>query len=499
MIDNTQSELKQLSPFTFGGSLILMRHANVLLIGCGPHAKRIYVPTLKALESEGLVRLKAVIELEKTRGINDAYFKNTNIELLYVDGLSGEYELSEALEHKLNKLVVDKDINAVVIATEPLSHMKYALWAAKKQLHILMDKPISTHTNASNDVAQASKIADDFMRLEKVRDTSKAFIVNAQRRYHPGFQLIKDRIEEVAVKYGIPITNMQSMHCDGQWRLPEEILTQDYHPYNSGYGKVSHSGYHLIDIMSLLTAASFQKASKNFDKVGVYTSFVKPSGLLLQQNRKDYLRVFGDSYNDVSDFSDVQLRKAYEKCGEVDATSVITLYQKDEAVCNLTLNLIHNGFARRSWILPGQDLYKGNGRVKHEYHNIEQGPYQNIQIHSYQSKDKHDVSTADNYKLGGNNHFDIHIFRNSDIVGGDPLEVITAEQLHVAGREFDEKLISEKAKQKVVHEFIDIVRGVRNVNDTESDLSTHQISTAIMSLIYQSGIRRKELQLEIKQ
>jgi predicted dehydrogenase len=498
MIDNAQSKLKQASSFTPASPSNSVQQANVLLIGCGPHAKRIYVPTLTALESKGLVRLKAVIELERTRNINEKYFKNSNIELHYVDNMFNDYALGETLERKLNKIVADKEINAVVIATEPLSHMKYALWAAKKQLHILMDKPISTHINASNDMTQASKIAADFRRLEKVRDNTKAFIVNAQRRYHPGFQLIKNRIEEIALKYGIPVTNMQSMHCDGQWRLPKEILTQDYHPYNSGYGKVSHSGYHLIDIMSLLTATSFHKAAKSFDKIGVYTSFVKPSGLLLQQNRNDYLRVFGENYNKVSDYSDIQLRQAYKKCGEVDATSVVTLYQNNEAICNLSLNLIHNGFARRSWITPGQDLYKGNGRVKHEYHNIEQGPYQNIQIHSYQSKDKHDVNTIDDYKLGGNNHFDIHIFRNSDIIGGLPLEVISAEQLQSAGGQFDGKLITEKVKQKVVHEFIEIVRGVRNVKDTESDLSTHQISTALMSLIYQSGISRKELQLEIK-
>lgn len=499
MTDDTLSKLKQVSPIAYTNSSKSVKHANVLLIGCGPHAKRIYVPALMALESRGQATLKVVVELEETRNITNDYFKNTNVKLLYANATSDDYKLDKTLERKLNKFVADKDINAVVIATEPLSHMKYALWAAKKQLHVLMDKPVSTHTNVSNDVTQAGKIAADFRRLKAVRDESKAFIVNTQRRYHPGFQLIKERIEEIACKYGVPITNMQSTHCDGQWRLPEEILTQDYHPYNSGYGKVSHSGYHLIDIMSLLTTESFQRAAKNFDKAGVYTSFIKPSGLLLQQNREDYIRVFGDDYNKVSGSSDAQLKQAYEKCGEVDAASIITLYQKDEAVCNLSLNLMHNGFARRSWVLPGQDLYKGNGRVKHEYHNIEQGPYQNIQVHSYQSKDKHTVNTVDDFKLGGNNHFDIYIFRNSDIVGGKPLEVITADQLQSVGNDFDGKLMTEKAKQQAVHEFIEIVCGVRDPKDTESDLSTHHMSTTIMSLIYQSGINRKELQVDIKQ
>jgi hypothetical protein len=43
--------------------------ANVLLIGCGPHAKRIYVPALRKLEEKGLAKLQAVVELEETRNI----------------------------------------------------------------------------------------------------------------------------------------------------------------------------------------------------------------------------------------------------------------------------------------------------------------------------------------------------------------------------------------------------------------------------------------------
>ena len=154
---------------------------------------------------------------------------------------------------------------------------------------------------------------------------------------------------------------------------------------------------------------------------------------------------------------------------------------------------MHNGFARRSWILPGDDLYKGNGRVKHEYHNIEQGPYQNIQIHSYQANDKHQVNTEDDYSLGGNNHFDIYIFRNSDILGGEPLQVIRSKDLAAQMNYDSSKLVIEQVKHRVVQEFVEVMLGERKPADTQSDLSSHELSAKLMSLIYKSGIKRTEV------
>ena len=66
---------------------------------------------------------------------------------------------------------------------------------------------------------------------------------------------------------------------------------------------------------------------------------------------------------------------------EVDANSIISLSVNGIPVTNITLNLMHNGFSRRSWLNSNmKDLYKGNGRVRHEYHNIEQGCLQNKNI-----------------------------------------------------------------------------------------------------------------------
>lgn len=75
----------------------------------------------------------------------------------------------------------------------------------------------------------------------------------------------------------------------------------------------------------------------------------------------------------------------------MDLSTIVTLKKDNVAIGNITINLLHNGFARRTWLNPGDDLYKGNGRVKHEHYSIQQDSFQNIQIHSYQSKDKHNA------------------------------------------------------------------------------------------------------------
>ena len=469
---------------------------NIMLVGCGPHARRVYLPALNNLKSQYNIHLKTVVELknqaEATKAAANGAFDD--VEFIFTQRFKNSLNLPSALEKQLNNAIQKHDINGIIIATEPLAHMQYALWAMGKGLHILMDKPISTRKGVASSPSKAGKLAADFAMLVAKRDPAKAFIINAQRRYHPGFQYALERIDAVAREYHIPITAMQSTHCDGQWRLPKEVLTQDYHPY-IGYGKVSHSGYHLIDVISRFVQSSFASSGKSFDKLGVYSSFVRSTGLLSQQTREDYLRVFGEKYSQVNELSDQQLAEQYNRAGEaeVDSSSVITLFNKGHATANLSLNLMHNGFARRNWLLPGDDLYKGNGRVKHEYHNIEQGPYQNIQIHSYQANDKHELNSEDDYSLGGNNHFDIYIFRNSGILGGDPLEVISSKDLARQMDHDSSKLLIEQVKHRVVQEFIEVMLGEREPTDSQSDLATHELSVNLMSLIYKSGIKRKEV------
>lgn len=466
---------------------------NIMLVGCGPHARRIYVPSF-FLQKEYDATIKVIVELEKkeldTREFISQY--STNVEYFFVNRFRHPRKLPKLVEQKLNYLVKRHNITGIIISTNPLNHMQYALWAEKIGLHILMDKPISTRSNISNSKSEYKDIIEDFNLLIKNRKPTRAFIINVQRRYNPGFQIVLKKIGEIASKFYLPITSIQSYHCDGQWRLPGEVLTQDYHPYY-GWGKISHSGYHFTDIISQFVLHSFLSSGKKFDKIRAFSSFIRPSGILKVQGQKELLKIFGEKYDCIDSRSDFELGRLYKRKreAETDVGSVITLAQNNTPITNISLNLMHTGFSRRSWMLPGGDLYKGNGRVKHEFHNIEQGPLQTIQIHSYQSKSKHEENSLHDYELGGNNHLDVIIYRNSAITGGKTIEIITSAQLAEKYGYKTNKLFSEQIKKRVVEEFLQIITGVRECNNTNSDLSTHALSVELMSMLYESGIKKK--------
>ena len=470
-----------------------------MLIGCGPHAKRVYMPILKETEKKYGTQLKAVVELKEkeneTKKFINGFFKNVEFVFAEKFGIRYKHSLPENIEIKLNNIVKEKNINGIIIATDPLNHMQYALWAEKQGLHILMDKPISTYEDISNSIEQAKQLKNDYELLMQNYSSDKVFIVNAQRRFLPQFEIIQEKVNEVAKNYGMPITSMQSTHSDGQWRLPKEVLEIKYHPL-LGWGKVSHSGYHFIDMASKLVKDSFIEAGKFFDELSVYSKFIRSSGVLKQQTQEDLINIFGEKYKNLDSRSNEELLELYKenKEAEVDATALINLSYENIPLTNITLNMIHNGFSRRSWMMANsKDLYKGNGRLRHEYHNIQQGCLQNIQVHSYQSSDKHDINDEKDFLVGGNNHYDIYIFRNSGIIGGKPFEKITAEEVAKKYSLDKTKVMNELARHEAVKQFLEVIIGKRKISETKANITDHKLSVQLMSMIYESGVSNIEI------
>ncbi|MCK5633124.1 Gfo/Idh/MocA family oxidoreductase, partial [bacterium] len=285
-----------------------MKLTNVMIIGLGPHAKRIYCPIcMKDGKKYGFKLVHGVELLEKKNDV-EKYFKEKNfheIEIKYLTTKEKTYgELHPKVEKDLNRIIKEKKIKGVIISTEPLAHSQYAKWALQQGLHILMDKPMSTAENITSSLKAVESIKKDYEELEecykKARTKNKKLIFSlmAQRRYHPAFIKMRELVQEVFKKTNCPITSIQSYHGDGQWRMPTEIVEQSYHPYNQGYGKCSHSGYHSIDIVSWLIR-SVESNNKYIDNVDVFTNFVTPVDFIHQLNISDYKKLFKnfDTYN----------------------------------------------------------------------------------------------------------------------------------------------------------------------------------------------------------
>lgn len=461
---------------------------KIILIGCGPHSKRVYLPAIKGILG---FKIALVVDLESNKEfVNPTLLEYDVEEVLFVESF---FEIiPNYLISKLNNCVKDNNINGVIIATEPLLHKLYAQWALSIGLNILMDKPISTNVNVVSNLDNAKDILYDYEHLMNVyrnlqESKETIFVINAQRRFHNGFNYVIDKINEVINLTNCPVTFVQAYHCDGQWRLPNEIVTQNYHPYCFGYGKASHSGYHIFDVVAQIIKAGY-RSDKFPDKMHIMSSFVQPNGFIKQLNENDYIKYFGDEYNEVNTLKDSELSSIYEDYGELDISSVISLLKDNDVITNVNINLLHNGFAGRTWLTPGEDLYKGNGRIKHEHYNIQQGPFQNIQIHSYQSYDKHDTNNGLEDQLGGKNHFDIYIFRNPKIATESKQpEVIKLSELNSSN---DNRLMIENVKLKVVQEFYEYLVGLRTKEEVKSQIDEHLLGVQIMSGIYCSHINK---------
>lgn len=473
--------------------------ARVILIGCGPHAKRIYLPALRKLDQ---LELALVVDLKAQEAdVRDAVASTwgpgpeTRPEMWFIDPFSDT--LPADLRDRLSVFVARHDIRGAIIATEPLVHRGYADWALDNKLSVLIDKPISARAHSATRLSSAEGILEDYtMLLEKYLElqarTETIFVVNTQRRFHAGFQFVADQIREVGEQTNCPVTFIHAYHSDGQWRLPSEIVTQSYHPYCLGYGKASHSGYHIFDMLYRLYVAS-GVVDKRADSIEIVSSFIQPNGFISQLTESDYRSLFGERYSTVQRWTDDQLRDIYQNFGEIDLSAIIALKKGRDAIANFSVDLIHNGFACRNWIQPGKDLYKGNGRVKHEHHNIQQGPFQNIQIHSYQAYDKHDDADGMADELGGKNHFDIYVFRNPMVAGGQRsprvyrLHDLISEQA-MAGTSM---LATEWAKYLVVEEFGDYLNGRKDKASIRSQIEDHAVPVQIMSGVYRAHILRQ--------
>lgn len=126
---------------------------RILLIGFGYHANRIYVPILDKEGDELGARIVASLDLETKQELIEEQklkFKNKPSSYYIPPNL---YDDEGNLFNFLDKILSIEYINAVIISTEPLKHFKYAKWALSRNLHILMDKPISTNINVANDVS----------------------------------------------------------------------------------------------------------------------------------------------------------------------------------------------------------------------------------------------------------------------------------------------------------------------------------------------------------
>lgn len=463
---------------------------NVLVIGFGNHARRIYYPIISDLKH---IEIIGIVDRTNRKSDIEQYCAAQKIKcktLFVPDG-----ELSTSL---LTEFAQDLKVKSVVISTDPESHVMYAKWAFQNGFNVIMDKPIHAEPNAAHDYSAATLIHKKYVELEKeLRKARKKFPnlvceILAQRRFHPAYKLAKDTINEVYDKTSCPITYYYAFHNDGQWRMPLELKNIDYHGFNMGYGKASHSGYHFYDLLNWFSECYRDDFAIDNILTTAWPNY--PENYLEQLTPNVLSKVFQRSIQNDGKIH----KKDLKGFGEIDVMSTVHLKSSEKVVTHAQIDLLHSGISARSWHdIEGRGLYKNNGRVRHEQHYISMGPFLSISLTSWQSKpfNSEQVDSKNIYKPGHEFNLDITICRNSKLIGGEEAVTISLDELYKPELQDYSRGHQEDARKAAIKEFF-AMQKMGQTNGTSS-LELHQLSSKLMSSVYQSLASKKSVNVGI--
>lgn len=442
---------------------------NIALIGIGPHAKRIYLHYFKKKK----VNLELVVDLESQKEnvrkyLDENGFKKTKIFTL-PDKYKDDEHLPSQISSDLLSVCQTLEITHLIISTEPKAHFMYLEFALKNNMNILTDKPITVTKNMTS-LKSIEKVRNQYYEILELAKKSKGSCkVMCQRQYHRGYEKIKEVLNDVVSEYKMPITNIDIFHSDGAWEMPHD-LEKENHPYKYGYGKLFHSGYHFIDLLSdFIKINDTLGCNKKIMDGDVYSKVFTPNDEMNILSIDDYKRLF--KKQDMPSYYSENQNPTFKNYGEKDYHGLLTFYNKEGfTITTATLNLIHNGVSRRSWI-ETKDFYKSNGRIRHERINIEIGHLLNIQVHSYQSKEICD-RTNNEEQVGGLEHFDIYIFSNP-LIDNVPFKEIHLGDMYSEKEKKEFLGYNELSREKFLDNFL-------NNKDCKGDIRDQALAIEIL-------------------
>ncbi|MBI1362879.1 MAG: hypothetical protein GC134_02750, partial [Proteobacteria bacterium] len=286
-------------------ALHVQTQPQILLVGLGPHARRIYMHYF----AKHKLAPAAVVELAEKQSAVTSYLaeKCLTPDVHFVDNAQRDADtLSPQDIRALDRLILRRGITHVILSTEPKAHMAYLRYFISRGIHTLTDKPITAPVSPITDATQAARIEHDYDTLMAMYAPAKAkgmrLSVQCQRRFHPGYVYIRQLLATLTATHNIPVTHMDVYHCDGMWNMPDEYLSRENHPYKYGYGKLYHSGYHFVDLAAWLLQGCQLTASKQPDSATLFSDAKRPLDCMAGLNGDDYANLLGtDRFSSLTD------------------------------------------------------------------------------------------------------------------------------------------------------------------------------------------------------
>lgn len=467
---------------------------RVALVGLGPHARWTYFPALlKAQTPPSLV-----VELDCNRDAVTKHLSDNHVEAetYFIPVAERDNQrLGYDDNDKLRLLVKELEITHAVITTEPKAHMAYARFFLENGISVLVDKPVSSPAGATHELSAARQIVDDWEELVSLSSDSPdadAYVM-AQRRCDDGYRLARRLVQEVVTEYGVPLSFVEVYHGSGTWNLANEFKTREGHPYKYGYGKLLHSGFHFVDLFTWMASCNDVLEAKRPTELELYQRRFRPSDAFFQLGEPEYARLFQPDV--APGLVDQVSEELFAGCGELDSYSLVQLKRDGHVVTTGSLNMLDNSFSRRAWHELPFDTYKGNGRTRHIRMNMQVGPLLNVQIHSYESQklDETKRNDGDPQAVGGWDHFDIHVFRNSDLIGGTPFELIRGTEVgRRSGTAADDyKGHNREAREMCVRDFLHGTPSAIHVSEFER-------SHRLLSLLHECSVLESRGELPVR-
>lgn len=394
-----------------------------------------------------------------------------DIKIIPITSFGDDNEICKEDKNTLNTLVEQEGINGVIIVTEAMAHLPYLNWAVQKGIPCLVEKPLTSYNGITQDYNKAQQILTDYEYLKKVISDSGSFVsIVSQRRWNKAFLFIKDKIEEVFDRYETPVSLLRGMKNKGDWMRPNHLLTKENHPYKYGYGVLSHTGYHPVDIMDFTVSKISKQLGVN--RIEVFAQMSYPRDVYLGTKRAN---IFSDDINSLNMYS----------LGECSVNGVYSYFKDDTKILLANLQISNNGLCQKDFSQPEGHIWdRTTGTIRQEAYTWTQGPFQEIDFELYQDKTGTHNSI---YEYGGDNYGLITIKRNGKIKN--------VERISIEEFETNRERVAEACLKEAILEFVERING--NNIAPRSDLEQHEIPIKIESGLYQSSIKNLPISINV--
>jgi predicted dehydrogenase len=214
-----------------------MKQINWGIIGCGNVTEMKSGPAFNRVENSRLIAV-----MRRTPGKAKDYAQRHNVPKWYEDA---------------KELINDRDINAVYVATPPVSHAKYAIMAANAGKHVYVEKPMALNFRECQKMIGATDQA------------GVSLFVAYYRRCLPSFLKVKEWLDSGTI--GTPrAVSISLIKPVWQFQNPIQTIPWRFRPEISGGGLLQDLGSHQLDFMDYLFGPITSIKSFAANQAGIY-------------------------------------------------------------------------------------------------------------------------------------------------------------------------------------------------------------------------------------